>query len=54
MTQQSEPLRSQQASDKTRKWDINYPHAKHLHIRIGEMIALDCQPFSVVDDIGHV
>ena len=25
-------------------------HAQRIHRRIGEMIALDCQPFSVAED----
>ena len=33
-------------------WNINDHHAKFIHIKIAEMIALDCQPYSVVDDGG--
>lgn len=33
-------------------WDINSTQAKRIHIAIGEMIAIDSQPFSIVDDIG--
>ena len=33
-------------------WDINDHCAKFIHIKITEMIALDCQPYSVVDDGG--
>ncbi len=33
-------------------WDINNSQAKALHQRIGEMIAIDSQPYSVVEDIG--
>ena len=36
----------------TRKWDINDPHAQQIHTRIGEMMALDYQPFSIVSDVG--
>ena len=38
----------------TRKklWDINDHRAQELHTRIGEMIALDIQPYSVTEDIG--
>ena len=36
----------------TRKWDINDVHAQHIHIRIGEMMALDYQPFSIDEDVG--
>ena len=33
-------------------WDINDHQSKALHYKIGEMIALDNQPFSIVEDIG--
>lgn len=35
-----------------RKWDISDPRAQAIHFRIAEMIALDYQPFSLVDDVG--
>jgi len=41
-----------QAEDMPKVWDINGVRAKAIHIKIAEMIALDCQPYSVVDDIG--
>ena len=37
---------------KIKKWDINDPRAIEVHNKIGEMIALDCQPFQVVENIG--
>jgi len=36
----------------TKVWDINDHKAQRVHRRIGEMIAIDCQPLSVVDDFG--
>ena len=36
----------------TRQWDINDPKASAIHRRLVEMIAVDCQPFSIVDDAG--
>ena len=33
-------------------WDINDHHTKFIHIKITKMIALDCQPYNVVDDRG--
>ena len=33
-------------------WDINDHCAKFIHIKIAEMIAQDCQPYSVVNDGG--
>ena len=40
------------AEDMHNVWDINELQAKAIHIKITEMIALDCQPHSVVDYIG--
>ena len=33
-------------------WDINSSQAQQIHYSIGEMIAVDCQPFSIVEDPG--
>ena len=33
-------------------WDINSSQAQKIHFAIGEMIALDSQPFSIVEDVG--
>lgn len=33
-------------------WDINSTKAKEIHTAIGEMIAIDSQPFSIVEDVG--
>ena len=41
-----------QSEDRRKAWDINDSRAKAVHLKIAEMIALDCQPYSVVDDIG--
>ena len=35
-----------------RKWDINSPRAQCVHQLITEMIALDSQPLSIVNDVG--
>ena len=37
-----------------RKWDINDAIAQQIHKFVMEMIALDNQPFSLVEDIGFV
>ena len=42
----------QESGDRVRVWDINDARAQRIHRRIGEMIALDCEPFSVVKDQG--
>jgi len=41
-----------EARDLLKPWDINDHRAKFIHIRIAEMIALDCRPYSIVDDVG--
>ena len=42
----------EESSDLVRVWENNDPCAKRIHQRIGEMIAIDCQPFSIVEDVG--
>lgn len=41
-----------EAEAKVKVWDINDPHAMRIHKLVGEMIATDNQPFSVVQDTG--
>ena len=44
---------SLQGSVELRKiWDINDSRAKRIHSKVGEMIAIDCQPVSIVDHEG--
>ena len=43
-----------EASERVRIWDINDARAQRIHRRVTEMIALDSQPFSVVDDPGFI
>ncbi|KAJ8913578.1 hypothetical protein NQ315_013983 [Exocentrus adspersus] len=40
------------ALQKMRVWNINIPQARQYHYLIGEMICLDNQPFSIVNDTG--
>ena len=35
-------------------WDINHARAQHGHNLIGEMIAIDTQPFSVIENEGLI
>ena len=52
---QAKPLRQiilEESQDRVKVWDINDPRAKKTHQLIGEMIALDTQPFSIVEDVG--
>ena len=41
-----------EAAEQVRLWDINDPRAQQIHWRVTEMMALDSQPFSLVDDPG--
>ena len=50
----SRQLMLQESLDKMCKWDISDLRALHIHTRIGETIAPDYQPFSIVDDVGFV
>ena len=52
-----QPVRQRQMSieesrDKGCVWSINDSRAQVIHKRIGEMIALDNQPFLIVEDEG--
>ena len=40
------------ASEKVKQWDINDSKSTLLHKKLGEMMALDCQPITIVEDIG--
>ena len=40
--------------EKVKIWDINNPRAKEITTAIAEMIAVDNQPFSIVEDMGFV
>jgi len=45
-------LSLEESGELVRLWDISDSSAQRVHRRIGEMIAIDCQPFSVVEDVG--
>ena len=40
------------SEDRVKPWGINDPRAAVLHRKLGEMIALDHQPISLVEDVG--
>ena len=44
-------LSLEETQELTKLWDINDSKSQRVHKRIGEMIAVDCQPLSVVEDI---
>ena len=41
-----------ESQDRVRPWDINDRRAQKVHRCIIQMIALDCQPFSIIEDPG--
>lgn len=41
-----------ESKDRVRIWDINDSQAQRVHQLIGEMIAIDTQPFSIVENDG--
>ena len=38
--------------EKVKQWDINDSRVASVHKKLGEMIALDCQLLTIVEDIG--
>ena len=40
--------------DRVKLWNFYDPRAQRIIHRIGEMVALDCQPFSIVEDTGFL
>ena len=42
------------SEDRVKLWGINDPRAAVLHRKLGEMIALDYQPISLIEDIGFL
>jgi hypothetical protein len=50
----SKQLTLQESVDQRKIWDINDKRSQKIHKYIGEMIAIDLQPFSVVEDIGFI
>ena len=50
----SRQLTFQESTDRTRVWATNDAKALRVSRRISEMIAIDCQPLSIVSDTGFV
>ena len=50
----SKQLSVMEVQDRSRKWDISDIRVQRVHKFIMEIIALDNQPFSLVEDIGFV
>ena len=49
-TSSTKQLTLSESYDRTQAWDINDTRAQRSHHSIGDMIALDLQPFSIVED----
>ena len=45
-------LSLEETQELSKPWDINDARSQRVHRRIGEMLAVDCQPLSVVEDVG--
>ena len=45
-------LSLEEMQELSKPWDINDARSQHVHKRIGEILAVDCQPLSMVEDIG--
>ena len=41
-----------EVQDRSKGWDINDQRAQRVYRKIGEMVAIDCQPISMVEDVG--
>ena len=58
LAKSKEPRRQQlsliECDNRTRCWDINDARSKRIHCRIGQMIATDCHPLSLVEDEGFI
>ena len=42
----------EETQELSKPWDINDARSQRVHKRIGEMLAVDCQPLSMVEDVG--
>ena len=47
-------LTLQKREDQTTAWNINDPRACIIHKKLAEMIAIDSQPVSIVEDVGFI
>ena len=45
-------LSLQEMQELSKPWDINNTRSQHVHKRIGEMLSIDCQPLSMVENVG--
>ena len=45
-------LSLQETPELSKPWDINDGRSQRMHKNIGKMLAVDCQPLSMVEDVG--
>ena len=45
-------LSLEETQELSKHWDINDARSQHVHKRIGKILAVDCQPLSMVEDVG--
>ena len=45
-------LTTEGVNDKTQQWGIHDARSECVHRKLGEMVTIDCQPYSIVEDIG--
>ena len=53
-TNSTKQLTLEAAEDRVKLWNCSDPQAQRITHRIGEMVALDCQPLSIVEDTGFL
>ena len=56
-SRRSAPLKQltlQESSSRTKVWESSDPRAIDITTKVAEMISLDCQPFSIVNDVGFI
>ena len=51
-TRKRKQLSLEKTQELSKPWDIHDARSQRVHKRIGEMLAIDCQPLSVVEDVG--
>ena len=45
-------LSLEETQELLKPWDINDSRSQRVHKKIGEMLAIDCQPLSMLEDVG--
>ena len=53
-TNNTKQLTLEAAEDRVKLWNYSDPQAQRITHHIGEIVALDCQPLSIVEDTGFL